>query len=199
VNTVATTIRSAQETYLMLDRSSIWDAARRCDLVLGARGLPHAIAGGVAVCLHGYQRNTVDVDILVRSEDAAAVRRTMEEEGCAWDPVEREFRGPDRVPIQFLLSGESASDDQALGVKLPDPGEPGVVTEIERLPVVSLVRLIELKLASGLGNLRRTHRDFADVVELIAVHGLSRSFARHLHKSLRKEFRDLVLRARGEA
>ncbi len=183
----------------MLDRSSIWDAARRCDLVLRARGLPHAIAGGVAVCLHGYQRNTVDVDILVRSEDAAAVRRTMEEAGFVWDPVEREFRGPDQVPIQFLISGESASDDQALGVKLPDPGEPGVVTEIERLPVVSLVRLIELKLASGLGNLRRTHRDFADVVELIAVHGLSRSFARHLHKSLRKEFRDLVLRARGEA
>jgi hypothetical protein len=191
-------VRSAQETYQMLDRGSIWDTARRCDVLLDEHGLPHALVGGVAVCLHGYQRNTVDVDILVRREDADAVRQTMEEEGFEWDPDQREFRGPDNVPVQFLIAGDPASDDRALGVNLPDPGDAGVVTEIESLAVVSLARLIELKLACGLGNLRRTHRDFADVVELIVVHDLSRSFARHLHKSLRKEFRDLVLRARGE-
>jgi hypothetical protein len=182
----------------MLDRGSIWDTARRCDAVLNEHGLPHAIVGGVAVCLHGYQRNTVDVDILVRREDTDAVRKTMAEEGFVWDPDNREFRGPGNVPVQFLIAGEPAGDDRALGVNLPDPGEPGVVIEIERLTVVSLARLIELKLACGLGNLRRTHRDFADVVELIVVHDLRRDFARHLHKSLRKEFRNLVLRARGE-
>jgi hypothetical protein len=61
-----------------------------------------------------------------------------------------------------------------------------------------LARLIESKLACGQGNLRRTHKDFADVVELIAVHRLSRSFARHLHGTLRDAFRELVLHARGE-
>ena len=181
----------------MLDRGSIWDTARRCDVLLDEHGLPHALVGGVAVCLHGYQRNTVDVDILVRREDTDAVRKTMEEEGFEWNPDQREFRGSDNVPVQFLIAGDPASDDRALGVNLPDPGDAGVVTEIESLSVVSLARLIELKLACGLGNLRRTHRDFADVVELIVVHDLSRSFARHLHKSLRKEFRNLVLRARG--
>jgi hypothetical protein len=123
----------------------------------------------------------------------------MEREGFVWDPDEREFRGPDNVPVQFLIAGDPAGDDRTLGVYVPDPSAPGVTTEIESLSVVSLARLIELKLASGLGNLRRTHRDFADVVELIAVHGLGRSFARHLHKSVRKEFRNLVLRARGES
>ena len=58
--------------------------------------------------------------------------------------------------------------------------------------------LIESKIACGEGNLRRTHKDFADVVELIAKHDLRQSFARHLHKSLRKTFRQLVLQARGE-
>jgi hypothetical protein len=72
------------------------------------------------------------------------------------------------------------------------------VTIIEGLPVLTLARLIETKLACGEGDLRRTHKDFADVVELIAAHNLSTSFARHLHKSLRPTFRELVARVRGE-
>jgi hypothetical protein len=191
-------IRSAQETYIMLGRGSIWDIACRVESLLKEHELRHAFAGGVAVCLHGYQRNTVDVDVLIRRDDMVAVRRAMEEAGFVWDPDEREFRGPDNVPVQFLLAGDNASDERTLGVYVPDPGEPGVTTKIENLSVVSLARLIELKLASGLGNVRRTHRDFADVVELVVVHRLSRSFARHLHKSLRTEFRNLVLRARGK-
>jgi pyruvate/2-oxoglutarate/acetoin dehydrogenase E1 component len=49
------------------------------------------------------------------------------------------------------------------------------------------------------GVLRRTHKDFADVVELIDQHGLSRADARRLHKSVRKTFRELVLHARRGA
>lgn len=182
----------------MLERGTIWNTARRCEVVLNEHALPHAVVGGVAVCLHGYPRNTVDVDLLVRRDDVDAVRQAMEGEGFVWDPEEREYRGPDKVPVQFLIAGDPASDDRTLAVYLPDPAAPGVVTEIESLSVLSLARLIELKVACGLGNLRRTHRDFADVVELIAARHLSRSFARYLHKSVRKEFRNLVLRARGE-
>ncbi len=53
-------------------------------------------------------------------------------------------------------------------------------------------RLIEMKLASGLGSMRRTHKDFADVVELIAIRRLDGSFAKYLHPSLRSTFRELV-------
>lgn len=73
-----------------------------------------------------------------------------------------------------------------------------VTVAVEGLSVVALPRLIEMKIACGLGNPRRTHRDLADVVELIAVHGLGRDFAKFLHKSVRKEYRNLVLRARRE-
>ena len=59
-------------------------------------------------------------------------------------------------------------------------------------------KLVESKLACGQGNLRRTHRDFADVVELIASNRLDRSFARFLHKSVRATYRELVERSRGE-
>jgi hypothetical protein len=82
-------------------------------------------------------------------------------------------------------------------VRLPDPGDETAVTQLEGLPVLTLAKLIEAKLACGQGNLRRTHKDFADVVELIAAHQLSRSFAKNLHKSLRDTFRQLVIHARG--
>ena len=36
---------------------------------------------------------------------------------------------------------------------------------------------------------------FADVVALIAVHKLNRSFVPHLHKSLRETFREQVVHA----
>lgn len=68
---------------------------------------------------------------------------------------------------------------------------------IEGLPAMSLARLIESKIACGEGNLRRTHKDFADVVELIAVHQLHGGFAGQLHKSVRGTFRRLVKHARG--
>lgn len=101
------------------------------------------------------------------------------------------------VAVPFLLSDEPASDYRSLGIRLPDPQSAGTVVMIEDLPVLSLARLIEIKIACGQGNLRRTYRDFADVVELISIHSLSRSFARFLHKNVRMIFRELVLRAHG--
>ncbi len=94
----------------------------------------------------------------------------------------------------MLLSGDRAGKDAE--VFLPEPNSPGVTVEIEGLIVLDLARLIETKLACGLSSPRRTHRDLADVVELIAIHQLDGSFARHLHKSLRPTFRKLVERTK---
>jgi len=69
----------------------------------------------------------------------------------------------------------------------------------EGLSVVKLSRLIEMKIACGTGSVRRTHKDFADVVELIAIRNLDSSFARFLHKSRRKTFKDLVHSAQSES
>lgn len=180
----------------MLGKESLWEAAHNAHQLLEQAGLPHAIVGGVAVCLHGYQRNTVDVDLLVRRDEAAQVRGVLEAAGWAWNDERAEILSPGGVVLQFLMAGDKAGTDAL--VRLPDPGDAESVTELEGLPVLTLARLIESKLACGQGNLRRTHKDFADVVELIAVHQLSRSFARNLHLSLRDAFRELVLHARGE-
>jgi hypothetical protein len=186
---------TAQRTYQMLENQTLWETAARVHDVLADRAIAHAIVGGVAVCLHGYRRNTVDLDVLVRPDDAPAIRAALEADGIAWSDADKEFRTASGVAVQFVLAGESEGPGQA--AVFPDPADARHVARIEGLPVLTLAALIQSKLACGLGNLRRTHKDFADVVELIAIHGLDKSFARFLHKSVRAEFRELVRRVRG--
>jgi hypothetical protein len=186
---------SAERVYAMLGNETLWETAKACHELLADVHVPYAIAGGVAVCLHGYQRNTIDLDLLVQAGRSEAVRNTFEAAGMKWNDDDREFRTQGGVAIHFLVSGERAGKGSE--VRLPDPADPDVVTELEGLFVLSLAALIESKIASGQSNLRRTHKDFADVVELIAKHDLGRDFARHLHKSLRTAFRQLVLHGRA--
>jgi hypothetical protein len=190
-----TTATTAQRTFQMLENETLWKLTKRVHDLLARKGIDHAIVGGVAVCLHGYRRNTVDLDLLVRPEDTAGVRATFEAEGFQWFPKEKEFRSVAGLAVQLLIAGESEGRGQS--ATFPSPSDAAHITQIEGLPVLSLAHLIQSKLACGLGDMRRTHKDFADVVELIAIHKLDGSFTRFLHKSVRKEFRELVRRAGG--
>ncbi len=184
---------AAQKVYRMLGNETLWHVAERCDSLLSVAGIPYSICGGVAVCLHGYQRNTVDLDLVIRSSEIDAVRKVLSDGGLIWNKTNAEFRTPDGIAVQFLISGQKAGKGSE--VTIPEPTGDLNVEELEGLPVVRLSRLIEMKLACGMGNLRRTHKDFADVVELIALRNLDSTFARFLHKSLRPTFRELVRNA----
>ena len=65
---------TAQKVYRMLGNESLWNVAERCHALLSAKEIPYSICCGVAVCLHGYQRNTVDLDLVIRSSDTDAVK-----------------------------------------------------------------------------------------------------------------------------
>ena len=153
---------TARQAFHMLENETLWELADAFTALLAQR-IDHAIVGGVAVCLHGYRRNTVDLDLLVRPEDAAALRSTLEADGLRWDAAAKEFRSAGGAAVQFVLAGESEGPGQA--ATFPSPSDRKHVTTIEGLPVLSLAQLIQSKLACGLGNLRRTHKDFADVVQ----------------------------------
>jgi hypothetical protein len=184
------------KTFQMLENESLWQTAQRVHQILESKGIPHAIAGGVAVSLHGYRRNTVDVDLVIRPVDMQPVRMALEAAGYLWDEKVREFRSAGGVAVQFLIAGEPAGAGSS--VKLPDPAAEEVTKLAEGLPVLTLARLVESKIAAGEGNMRRAYKDFADVVELIVIHQLDGSFARFLHRSVRKPFRELVRRAQSE-
>lgn len=187
---------TAQQVYAMLGNQSLWDVAQTCHEALIQGGVPYAVVGGVAVCLRGYQRNTVDLDLLIRREDQETVRKCLTTAGLSWSAEHAEFRSASGIAVQFLLAGDRAG--RGSEVRLPDPASEQINDTIEGLPVLKLSKLIEAKLACGQGSLRRTHKDYADVVELISANSLSRSFARFLHPSLREPFRQLVLAARGD-
>ena len=186
-------MNTAQKIYTMLGNESLWDVAARCHRLLTDAGIAYSVCGGVAVCLHGYQRNTTDLDLVIRSDDSAAVRAVLTDAGFIWDPEKAEFRTDDGIAIQFLIAGHKAG--KGTEVFVSEPIGDLNVEQIEGLSVVRLSRLIEMKIACGMSNMRRTHKDFADVVELIAIRNLDGSFARFLHKSLRPTFRELVRNA----
>jgi hypothetical protein len=188
---------TAGRAFRMLENETLWEVTEQVHSVLSRQGIDHAIVGGVAVCLHGYRRNTVDLDLLIRPDDMARLRSVLEAEGFAWIAGANEFRSASGVAIQCVVAGEREGPGQE--AVFPSPSDARHVTMIEGLPALSLAQLVQAKLACGLGDLRRTHKDFADVVELIAIHRLDGSFARFLHKSVRKEFRQLVRRVGGES
>ena len=177
----------------MLGNETLWDVAARCNHLLTNASLPYSICGGVAVCLHGYQRNTVDLDLVIRLGDSEPVRNLLIKNGFHWDESNAEFRSSEEIVVQFLIAGQTAGKGTDVAIAEP-VGELNVENR-EGLSVVQLSRLIEMKIACGMSNLRRTHKDFADVVELMAIRQLDGTFAQYLHKSIRPTFRELLRNA----
>jgi hypothetical protein len=184
------TINLTAKVYEMLSSGAVWKTAIHTHRLLESESVPHAVVGGIAVCLYGYQRNTIDVDFLIESTDQAVTRDLLQANGYRWLAASAEFVSPDEIPVHFVLSGEPAG--KGAEFRLPALNFDKVVTEKDGIPVVQLPRLIEMKIAAGEGSIRRSHKDFADVVELISINGLTKEFARHLHSSVRKTYRVLV-------
>ena len=168
---------------------------------LAEAGAPHAVIGGVAVCLHGYYRehDVVDVDPCLPFTFFVYFLPLPLGEGWGEGAFVAQPKAPSPGLRPASPRGErrdAAGAGKGSEVLLPSPADDDVAVIIEGLPVLSLSALIESKLACGEGDARRMHRDFADVVELIAVHGLDGTFAQHLHKAVRPAFRQLVRRVR---
>ena len=186
---------TAEKVYTMLGNENLWQAAIYCHQVLAEAEIPHTVCGGVAICLHGYQRNTTDVNLIIERERANDVRQVLESAGLQWDGVNKEFSTAGGIAVQFLITGDRAGKDSEVRLRSPT-GELNVET-IEGLPVLRLSRLIKIKIACGAENVRQMHKDFADVIELIAIRKLDGTFAKHLHKSVRDIYRKLVQNAHG--
>ena len=103
----------------MLGNESLWEVATHCHDMLRDSGIAHTVCGGVAVCLHGYQRNTTDVDVIIQPFDMSQVKSLFMENGYVWDESNKEFRSSSGIGIQFLLAGEKAG--KGTEVLIPEP------------------------------------------------------------------------------
>jgi hypothetical protein len=170
--------------------SAVHGTLRKIAHRLDELGIPYAVAGGLALFLHGYRRFTEDVDILVTREGLRRIHQELE--GLGYVPPftgSKNLRDTDTgVRIEFLVAGDYPGDRQPKPVAFPDPAR--VQTDAEGIHFLNLPTLIELKLASGMTNPLRL-KDIADVQELIQLLKLPMSFADQLNPFVWDKFKEL--------
>ena len=109
----------------------------------------------------------------------------------AFSGAEKTFRDTETgVRIEIVTAGEHPGDGLPKPVAFPDPTAPGVTVEIEGIRVVTLEKLIELKLASGMSAPYRL-RDLADVQDLSTRLSPPLTLADRLDPLVRAAYRDL--------
>ena len=161
--------------------------ARRLD----AEAVPYAVAGGMALVAHGYDRTTVDIDVLVTASGLGIVHRRLVGLGYqpAFEGSLKQLRDTERgVRVEFLVSGEFPGDGKPKAVAFPDPTTSSV--EIGGIRYLRLPTLVELKLASGISHPGRL-KDLADVQELIQARGLPLDLRDELDPSVREKYTEL--------
>lgn len=158
-------------------------------------GVDYAVAGGMALFLHGFRRYTEDVDVLVTADGLAKLHQELDGLGYV-RPFEasKNLRDTETgVRIDFLVSGQYPGDGKPGPIKFPVPLEAAI--HIDGIRVVGIEKLLELKLASGKSKDRR--KDLGDVQELIKTLNLPRELGAKLDDSVRPAYEELWTDARS--
>jgi hypothetical protein len=167
--------------------SAVHDTMRRLAKSLDELGIPYAVVGAMAMNAHNFVRRTIDVDLIVRGDSLSAIHQALD--GLGWLPP---FEGSKNlrdttngVRVDFLIAGGFPGDGKEKPIAFPAPPEDCVV--IDGIRYVTLEKLVELKLASGMSNFNRLS-DLGDVQRMIHGLKLSRSFGDKLHPYVRAKF-----------
>jgi len=161
-------------------------------------GIDYALIEAVALNQYGYRRFTEDIDLLLTREGLERFHNDLVGLGYrpAFEGSRRQFRSTaENVRLEIVTAGEYPGDGKPKPVKFPEPSKAAI--EIEGIRTITLEKLVELKLASGISAPHRL-KDLADVQELIKVKALGSDFANNLDPSVRDKFLE-VQRAVAEA
>jgi hypothetical protein len=183
----ARALRAAGEFFMGDD--AVHRSLRKISGKLDELGIPYAVAGGMAVVAHGYVRTTVDGDVLLPADALPRVHSGLDGLGYLLPFAgSRDLRDTETgVRIEFLLAGQFP-DGKPKPVAFPDPAKASV--EIDGIRFLSLEKLVELKLASGMTDSGRI-KDLADVQELIRALKLDGGFAQSLDPFVRAKYLEL--------
>jgi len=159
--------------------------------------IDYVVIGAVALLNHGYRRFTENINLVLTGEGLQAFERHLLGIGGfgvsgylrANPNSEKSFLShPLNVRIEVMTTGEYPGDGKEKPVSVPDPS--AASTEIHGIRIVTLEKLIELKLASGMTAPHRL-KDLADVQELIKIRKLPAEFAQKLDPYVREKFLEL--------
>jgi len=173
-------------------KDEVHKSLRRVARRLERAGIPYAIAGGMAVNAHKYQRTTGDVDLLMTPEGLDVFVKRFVSKNYTRKPqrLRRFIDRVNNVGIDILVTGLYPGSGQPGPIAYPDPAD--VAETIDTVQVVNLPTLIQLKLAA------RRYRDFGDVVELIRFNELDEGFRDQIHPSVHADFIECLEEKRRE-
>lgn len=154
--------------------------------LFAAAGVDYRVVGGVAVVHHGYERLTVDVDVLLSAEGSAGLDAHLASHSFRREGERRLRHEPTGVAVDLLASGDVLPGRRPR----PIPALVDVPADGES-DVAALPGLIGLKLDAG----RR--QDVTDVVNLLGR--LDDWAYTALEAEIRPEQRAELAALRGEA
>lgn len=158
---------------------------------LDERGIDYMVIGAVALLAHGYPRFTEDIDLVMTAEGLERFHEELVGLGYApaFQGAKKRLRSTtDGVSIEVMTTGEYPGDGRPKPVSMPTPADAS--TEIDGIRFVTLEKLIELKLASGISAPHRL-KDLADVQELVKIRKLDADFASKLDPYVRAKYLEL--------
>lgn len=158
---------------------------------LDERGIDYIVIGAVALLAHGYPRFTEDIDLVMTREGLQKFHEELVGLGYApaFPGARKRLRSTtDGVSIEVMTTGEYPGDGKPKSVSMPPPAE--AATEIDGIKFVTLEKLVELKLASGISAPDRL-KDLADVQELIKIRKLGADLALRLDPYVREKYLEL--------
>jgi hypothetical protein len=158
---------------------------------LEERGIDYMVIGAVALLAYGYPRFTEDIDLVMTAEGLQKFHEELVGLGYvpAFPGARKRLRSTtDNVSIEVMTTGEYPGDGRPKPVSMPAPVEAS--TKIDGIKFVTLEKLIELKLASGISAPDRL-KDLADVQELIKIRKLDADFALKLDPYVRPKYLEL--------
>lgn len=131
---------------------------------LGRQGLPYAVAGAVALAIHGIPRATTDVDLLVHPQDLDAVLGVTRARGFGIEALPMRFSDGLEVRRTTKIAGpEMLTLDLLLVDRNLEPvwrSRQRILTERGEFWVVSREGLIQMKAWAG------REQDLADIRRL---------------------------------
>lgn len=185
--------RSVQATYAeglryFMGEGTVNNTLAQLSADLKENGIDYVVIGAVALMAYGYPRFTEDIDLILTQDGLDAFHSKLIGLGYvpAFEGASKRLRSTrDGVSIEVIVAGDYPGDGKPKPVSFPIPAEASV--EIDGVKIITLEKLIELKLASGMTAPDRL-KDLADVQELIKVRGLDSGFAERLNSYVRDEY-----------
>lgn len=173
-----------------MGQADVQQALVRLAETLDRLDIPYAVLGAMALNEWGYRRVTVDVDVLLTADGLARLKAAVLGRGYLEKFVgSRGLRDvANDVTIDIVLAGEYPGDGKPKPVAFPDPASAAV--RGQRVALLPLPTLLELKLASGLSAPHRL-KDLADVLEVVRALDLPRELGQQLDASVRDKYDEL--------